>query len=58
MLQIDERIQEAIERVDSYQLPPEHFLKAVSDEVQRIVGSDATFQEAVLAVQFHSILRF
>ena len=58
MYQIDEHVQIAIERIESFDLPPEKFSQALSEEVRLLVGRELSFQEANLAIQSHAALDY
>jgi hypothetical protein len=54
MYQLDEQVQEAIERVDSFHLLPEQFSRALSEQVRLLVGHDRDIHEIDLAIQHHT----
>jgi hypothetical protein len=60
MYQLDEQVQEAIERVDSFNLLPEQFSRALSEQVRLLAGSDQDVREIELAIHHHreAALRF
>ena len=60
MYQLDEQVQEAIERVECFHLLPEQFSRALSEQVRLLAGSDRDIREIDLAIQCHTYrsLRF
>jgi hypothetical protein len=56
--QLNEHVQEAIERLEIYDLSPEHFSDALPGEIHILAGIEFTNREAELEIQFHTTLRF
>ena len=60
MYQLDEQVQVAIERVDSFNLLPEQFSRALSEQVRLLGGHDRDIREIELAIHHYreAALRF
>ncbi len=60
MYQLDEQVQEAIERVESFHLLPEQFSRALYEQVRLLARHDRDIREIELAFHHHShaALRF
>jgi len=56
--QLNQSIQEAMERLEIFDLSPEQFSEALFEEFRTSTGVDFTNGDAELEIQFHTTLRF
>ena len=57
-MDIEDYIQQALEQVEAWDLPPEQFSQAVNDQARLMAGIELDIGDASLAIRFHSTLRF
>ena len=55
---LDEQVQEAIERVEYFDVPPESFPAALSTEVRLLIGIDWEFRDSNLEILLHGSLNY
>jgi hypothetical protein len=56
--QLNEHVQAAIERLEIFDLSPEHFSDALPGEIRILADIEFTDRETELQIQFHTSLRF
>ena len=56
--QFEDCIQQALEQVEAWDLPPEQFCQAVNDQARLMAGIDLDIRDHNLATRFHATLRF
>lgn len=56
--QFEDCIEQALEQVEAWSLPPDQFCQAVNDQARLMAGIDLDIRDTTLAIRFQATLRF